>query len=850
MSILKRAHSESLSPKVWGRKEAAEALREAQKLSSYLETVGARFSDVRDVHDAGKKIKAFLATNRDLLPHSVESAIQEIKSLNRRLASNEFDYEAMVDEASPNSFMDVPVDEIGEEEKDSDVISELGGDEIPVASTPKTAGSELLEGDKGVAKTTETGKARWENFSNEALTEMIKTLTSTDGFGTDSESQKSVAEMAEVLAARPIEVPAEDEPKTAKKRSALKGLRLAGVEAPKDITHADDTDPRWNLEKDSIKEGLKESSSEEEDGIVESKTAASGDPYGVRWSEFDRSDQIVHKQKDFKTEAARTKYTDVLEKKDNFKCFDSWSDPTPIVSKTEDVTGKKASKKAAASIPFKDTEIHTWFERDNKQVELRNKKTQETILDWNDEGVDEMVEDGFLDPKDWHRSAYEYAETMGVLSEDNTEEYEEGGADPDSHEASIEWPGAVETNTASSEKPEPKTGTEEIGWYVVKNNVVGDGPFDNKKEAEESLKGWFDEGDRTGGYRILYGLTSDKGYFSPKPEPKTGAAVKTAIPSPHAEDIGFFRKFETLWAKMDASIGAAPDPDTSYAKLMELLEFNFGEEVAKIIDMHWSADKLHYYQNTLAVKSLIDNYNEILSAITNFYPNNSKTSSCGGCADCTCEKPFPKSAASGDPMEGEKNIKIKFYTYDSPRPEEMYEPNRQEALKKVQSLQEDPSVKEIELFILWGDQWSTTNLWKRYKPEEEWDEQVAKEMYRTSSKGRVASDKDDKSNLKSAEKDIEKVIKFIDELDVQPILQANGSAAVVGMRDALATLKERAVNALKDTEKLLGSAESSEAQIEAKKDKMTSKANERTNTGRGSNMKSLSLRGLRLADVE
>lgn len=64
------------------------------------------------------------------------------------------------------------------------------------------------------------------------------------------------------------------------------------------------------------------------------------------------------------------------------------------------------------------TEIHTWFERDRQRVELRDAETDETIIEWWDESVSEAVEDGFLDPSDWHGSALECAESYGLLNKD------------------------------------------------------------------------------------------------------------------------------------------------------------------------------------------------------------------------------------------------------------------------------------------------------------------------------------------------------------------------------------------------------------------------------------------------
>jgi hypothetical protein len=62
-----------------------------------------------------------------------------------------------------------------------------------------------------------------------------------------------------------------------------------------------------------------------------------------------------------------------------------------------------------------DTEIHTWFERDRAHVELRNKRTDKTIVEWWDEEVGEAIEDGFLDPRHYHQSAFDYAVSMGMI---------------------------------------------------------------------------------------------------------------------------------------------------------------------------------------------------------------------------------------------------------------------------------------------------------------------------------------------------------------------------------------------------------------------------------------------------
>jgi hypothetical protein len=62
-----------------------------------------------------------------------------------------------------------------------------------------------------------------------------------------------------------------------------------------------------------------------------------------------------------------------------------------------------------------DTELLTWFERDRAHVELRNTLDDSTIVEWWDEDVSEAVEDSSLNPRDYHSSAYEYAEVCGLL---------------------------------------------------------------------------------------------------------------------------------------------------------------------------------------------------------------------------------------------------------------------------------------------------------------------------------------------------------------------------------------------------------------------------------------------------
>ncbi|HVB56998.1 MAG TPA: hypothetical protein VNE63_11275 [Candidatus Acidoferrales bacterium] len=62
-----------------------------------------------------------------------------------------------------------------------------------------------------------------------------------------------------------------------------------------------------------------------------------------------------------------------------------------------------------------ETQLETWFERDRAWVALQT-LDGETILEWWDEAVSEAIEDGFLNPRRYHESAYEYAESLRLVS--------------------------------------------------------------------------------------------------------------------------------------------------------------------------------------------------------------------------------------------------------------------------------------------------------------------------------------------------------------------------------------------------------------------------------------------------
>ena len=66
-------------------------------------------------------------------------------------------------------------------------------------------------------------------------------------------------------------------------------------------------------------------------------------------------------------------------------------------------------------LSISDTELLVWFERDRAHVELRNKLDDSTVVEWWDGDVSEAIEDGSLDPRQFHSTAYAYADVCGLL---------------------------------------------------------------------------------------------------------------------------------------------------------------------------------------------------------------------------------------------------------------------------------------------------------------------------------------------------------------------------------------------------------------------------------------------------
>lgn len=66
-----------------------------------------------------------------------------------------------------------------------------------------------------------------------------------------------------------------------------------------------------------------------------------------------------------------------------------------------------------------ETHIETWFERDRAHVALYDSRSGAILGEWWDDQVGQAIEDGFLDPRNYHGSAYEWVrQTSGPGSEE------------------------------------------------------------------------------------------------------------------------------------------------------------------------------------------------------------------------------------------------------------------------------------------------------------------------------------------------------------------------------------------------------------------------------------------------
>ena len=72
-------------------------------------------------------------------------------------------------------------------------------------------------------------------------------------------------------------------------------------------------------------------------------------------------------------------------------------------------------KTARKTFALEDTALKTWFERDRAHVDLQDRETGQTLIEFWDEDVEQLLEDGFLNRRALHSSLYEYAVHLGAI---------------------------------------------------------------------------------------------------------------------------------------------------------------------------------------------------------------------------------------------------------------------------------------------------------------------------------------------------------------------------------------------------------------------------------------------------
>lgn len=130
------------------------------------------------------------------------------------------------------------------------------------------------------------------------------------------------------------------------------------------------------------------------------------------------------------------------------------------------------------NIALGDTVMTTWFERDRAHVCLSRKdrggEAGETIIEWWDEAVAQAVDDGFLKARDWHGTAFQYAQHLGAIKP----------IDVTFKDSWQEIADRFIENTSAGHGPRDET--DRLEWYGEKAREIADEIAEDKQFASLS----------------------------------------------------------------------------------------------------------------------------------------------------------------------------------------------------------------------------------------------------------------------------------------------------------------------------------------------------------------------------
>lgn len=180
--------------------------------------------------------------------------------------------------------------------------------------------------------------------------------------------------------------------------------------------------------KPGVKRGIETDSDSIKSPVSKSISGSSNDEFEDDYDDF--SDDVSGFTKLAYKESVEEQSTDEedndvsdSEEDDVSECYESNS-PNSQLNHILKLAGLKESDDVSLDDDFESSpkyEINTWFERDRAHVSLE--KDGETVVEWWDDDVQQAVEDGYLNPRDWLGSAMEYAKEMGLIGIDESAEF-------------------------------------------------------------------------------------------------------------------------------------------------------------------------------------------------------------------------------------------------------------------------------------------------------------------------------------------------------------------------------------------------------------------------------------------